>query len=78
MGWFEFLDNNPNPGMQRQQMSFHVREAQKAAYEMGIMLSQLAATQPHLSQQFSQLQQLNARVGDLLQQVQKQLDPPQS
>ncbi|RKO67101.1 hypothetical protein [Desulfofundulus salinus] len=78
MTWLDFLDNRPNPGIQRQQMSFHVREAQKAAYEIGVMLSQLAASQPHLSQQFSQLQQLNARVGDLLQQVQQQLDPPRS
>ncbi|SHI74964.1 hypothetical protein [Desulfofundulus thermosubterraneus] len=78
MSWLDFLDNRPNPGIQRQQMSFQVREAQKATFEMGVMLSQLAASQPHLSQQFSQLQQLNTRVGDLLQQVQQQLNPPQS
>ncbi|MGB9805092.1 hypothetical protein [Desulfofundulus sp.] len=78
MTWLDFLDNRPNPGIQRQQISFHVREAQKAAYEMGVMLSQLAASQPQLSQQFSQLQHLNTRVGDLLQQVQQQLDPPQA
>lgn len=78
MTWFDFLQNRPNPGMQRQQMSLRVREAQKAAYEMGVMLSQLAVTQPHLAQQFSQLRQLNARVGDILQQVQQEMDPPRS
>ncbi|HHW43475.1 hypothetical protein GFC01_01625 [Desulfofundulus thermobenzoicus] len=76
MTWLDALEDRPNPGMQRQQMSFHVRQAQDAAYQMGVMLSQLAASQPALARQFSQLQQLNARVGDLLQQVQKELDPP--
>lgn len=57
-------------------MSFYLREAQNATYQMGQMLSQMAVFQPALAQQFAQLQQLNARVGDLLQQVQQELDPP--
>jgi len=77
MTWLDILDNKNNPAMLRQQISLHLREAQKASWQVGQILTQLAGTaQPGQVPQFQQLQQLNSRLGTLLDQVQGQLDPP--
>lgn len=69
--------NQANPAMMRQQMSLRLREAQKACWQMGQILTQLAGTaQPGQTSQLQQLQQLNGHLGTLLDQVQGQLDPP--
>lgn len=56
----------------REQASFYLRDAQNGMVEMGQLLQQLAsAGQPGISQQCNRLLQLNAQIGDVLQQVQK-------
>lgn len=69
MGWFNFFFDHPNQKLQNQQLSFRVKEAQEAAYQAGVLLSQLAASHPELSPSLSHLQMLNAQVGQVLAQV---------
>lgn len=77
MTWLSFLDNQDNPAMLRQQISLRLREAQKASWQIGQILTQLAGVSPPAQvPQFQQLQQLSSRLGTLLDQVQGQLDPP--
>ncbi len=77
MSWLGIFENKDNPAMLRQQLSLRIREAQKAAWQMGQICTQLAGTaQPEQVPQIQQLQQLNNRLGMLLDQVQGQLDPP--
>ena len=58
----------------REQASFYIRDAQNGALEMGKLLQQVAdARHPDISQQCSRLLQLNAQVGNTLEQIQKSL-----
>lgn len=58
----------------REQVSFFVREAQSGMVEMGKLLQQVAdAGHTDISQQCARLLQLNAKVGNALEQVQKSL-----
>jgi len=58
----------------REQASFYIRDAQNGALEMGKLLQQVAdAGHPDISQQCSRLLQLNAQVGNTLEQIQKSL-----
>lgn len=77
MTWLDILNNQDNPAMLRQQISLRLREAQKASWQIGQIITQLVGTSaPEKVPQFQQLQQLNSRLGTLLDQVQGQLDPP--
>jgi len=58
----------------REQVSFYVRDAQNGTMEMGKLLQQIAsAGHPDISRECTRLLQLNDRVGDILEQVQKSL-----
>lgn len=58
----------------REQASFFVHEAQNGAVEMGKLIQQLAdAGCPDISAHCSRLLQLNAHLGNTLEQVQKSL-----
>lgn len=58
----------------REQASFYIRDAQNGALEIGKLLQQVAAAgHPDISQQCSRLLQLNAQVGNTLEQIQKSL-----
>ncbi|MBE3589115.1 MAG: hypothetical protein IMW93_11365 [Thermoanaerobacteraceae bacterium] len=46
MTWLDVFDDRPNRNMQRQQMSFSCTAGTGCGYQMGVMLSQLAASQP--------------------------------
>ncbi len=57
-----------------EQVSFFVREAQNGTMEMGKLIQQIAdAGNPDISQQCLKLLQLNAQMGNTLEQVQKSL-----
>ncbi|OPY57858.1 MAG: hypothetical protein A4E55_01337 [Pelotomaculum sp. PtaU1.Bin035] len=58
----------------REQASFYVRDAQNDMLEMGKLIQQIAsAGHPDISRQCSSLLQLNAQVGDILEQVRESL-----
>lgn len=55
----------------REQASFYIRDAQNGTMEMGKLIKQISdAGYPEISQQCSRLLQLNAQIGNALEQVQ--------
>jgi len=68
------FEHRGNDMLVREQVSFFIRDAQNGMMEMGKLLQQIAdAGHPDISRQCSRLLQLNAQVGNTLEQVQKSL-----
>lgn len=70
-GLFEHRGSNL---LVREQVSFYVRDVQNGMMEMGRLIQQIADTgHPDIAGQCSRLLQLNAQMGNALEQVQKSL-----
>ena len=68
------FEHRGNEALSREQASFFIRDAQNETMEMGKLLQQITnAGHPDILQPCERLLQLNARVGNTLEQVQKSL-----